>query len=187
MRVANHLKGRMGEALVAALFQMQGWSVERMGMEHQLHLRGLELDNSRGGKAISELPDLLVHQQRGKQLKVVLIEVKTHRQAPSAESLRRYFRFDGVLVVWVAPTGILASWILQDHDKVPISVQDYQPIAEIPSLNLDATQLGPYDELASRLHGDPPRRPMQAAAALETRGRASGKPTARGVLRAIGR
>lgn len=158
------LKAKMGEALVAALFQAQGWHIERIGLEHQLAIEQRGLDGSRGSRAISDMPDLLAYQERTDGVRVVLVEVKTHKLAPPADQLERYARFDGVVIAWVSPTGIRASWVIADEQglRVPQNSQDYKPIEHVDSLWFDESIMDDFHDMAGHLHQAkaPERTPM---------------------------
>lgn len=63
----NRVKGRLGEALVCALFEEQGWSVKRLGIEHQLDLAQRPLAVTLGSSSVRDLPDFLVQPRRSER------------------------------------------------------------------------------------------------------------------------
>jgi hypothetical protein len=96
---ANHLKGRIAEAIVEAIFRRAGYVVSRTGRETQVQ-RLLKI----GGDAF--LPDFLIrktvnHEQSARPLhRLVPIEVKYRRDVEAF--LGRYGRelFDGIAHHW---------------------------------------------------------------------------------------
>jgi hypothetical protein len=141
----NLIKGRLGEALVTALFQQAGWQVLPFGIETFLPVgKGRILSkNSKATQDLRALPDLVVyHPQPDGTIHPYLVEVKTHLREPALEDNEQHRLIVGV---WVSPAGIQARWLGRDA-----SPNHYRRIEHVLSLDLDTIE--EFHTASARLH-----------------------------------
>ena len=178
MSLIDHLKGRIGEALVESIFSRNGYKVSRLGRESDVQ----RLMSVGSGEF---LPDLLVWKARAKTCglhQVLNIEVKYC--AKMEEYLRRYWPDDFdqarerwpnlyfVLVTDRPRDGLSCFQTVWLGNYVPGSVPVPTDICDMRQLQICRSVVAEHGVLAQQLFGAlrdrmPPRRSMRTAAPLQ--------------------
>jgi hypothetical protein len=112
------VKGSVGQALVERYFEYAGWSAARTGVETVVDHLMQQRDLDKG--ELNRLPDLIVSKVAGSSMNPAThplgqsfyVEVKTWTEWPAdGADLSDYTRFGTVMVVWVSPKGLMATWL----------------------------------------------------------------------------
>ena len=134
----------MGQALVREFFEYAGWAVSQTGLEGVArHVLDKDLD---AGDLVS-LPDLLVSKVADVDVspgtkplgQSFYVEVKTLRKW-SPGDFARYAKWGHVLLVWVGPEGLRATWISKPGSErprtAPVEESDFVPLPYVGVVSL---------------------------------------------------
>ncbi len=130
-------KGALGEALVRRYFEAAGWAVSSSGIQAVVDHVGE--GNAKGD--LAHLPDLVVSKLAGAATnpktqplgQAFYTEVKTLARwpaEPERKNFGRYHRWGRVLLVWVSPYGLQATWVADGNNAV-VEEADFRPIATV--------------------------------------------------------
>jgi hypothetical protein len=144
----------MGEALVKAYLEYDGWTVKSTGIEH------IGPDLLREAKYVlgdlTRIPDLLATKVAGSKVnpsthrngQAFYVEVKTQKAWIEAD-MSFYTRFGTVLLAWVSPEGLRGCWLSKPggngHPKVAadpdaVTARDLHPIHTVGHVSFSHCQ-----------------------------------------------
>lgn len=152
----RNIKGAMGEALVKAYLEYDGWTVKSTGIEHIAPdlLREAEVVLNK----FSRIPDLLATKVAGSKVnpsthangQAFYVEVKTLKRWQEAD-MSHYTRFGTVLLAWVSPDGLRGCWLSKPGgngnpkvavDPSAVTEQDFHSIHVVGHVSFSHCQDG---------------------------------------------
>lgn len=169
----RNIKGAIGEALVKAYLEYDGWTVNSTGIEH------IGPDLLREAQVIlgdlTRIPDLLATKVAGSKVnptthangQAFYVEVKTQKLWHEAD-MSHYTRFGTVLLAWVSPDGLRGCWLSKPGgngnpkvavDPGAVTARDFHAIHMVGHVSFSHCPDGPcrsrireaFDDAARRL------------------------------------